>query len=148
VIVILKPKHTEREKKKKKLKAWLKKGTGLPYKLWRERVRERDKKCLMSGVGACSGELHVHHAIVEWGKSRLCRYIVDNGVLLCSRHHIWGVHSDSAPEFLREYLSRLDRKIPPRRQAAIKRFARMNKEKAWDYESMEKAILKLGGDLC
>lgn len=154
--MLLKPKETqsqkekERNKKKKRLKLWLQKNGGQikgndskPFRLWSKIVKLRDKDCLMKGHEHCGGKHHAHHAIVEWAKSTACRYILDNGVRLCSHHHIWGVHRSGDPEFMKEYIKRLNKKVPIRKQKAIKKYAEQNKGKVWGYDETESLIKDL-----
>jgi len=78
-------------------------------KLWSEIVRRRDGKCLVCGT---TEKLHAHHAIVRKKISLDTRWHLGNGVALCYRDHMIKLHRDGDAEFLRDYLQKLDARIP------------------------------------
>ena len=51
---------------------------------WSKLVRERDVVCQFAGCNSRVGEAH------HWINTRGCsktRYLLDNGIMLCARHH-------------------------------------------------------------
>lgn len=64
------------------------------YKAWRKAVYERDRfKCQKCGTNK---DLHAHH-IKEFSKHEALRYVVDNGITLCRKHH-GEVHGRNLPD--------------------------------------------------
>lgn len=55
------------------------------YKIFRNKVRNRDKKCRWPGCCARK-RLQVHH-IFPWSKHPALRYDINNGITLCKAHH-------------------------------------------------------------
>lgn len=64
------------------------------YKAWRKAVYERDNfECRRCGTNK---DLHAHH-IKEFSKYEALRYVVDNGITLCRKHH-GEVHGRNLPD--------------------------------------------------
>lgn len=63
--------------------------------LWSPIIKERDKVCVVCGSKKC---LNAHHFFSELDCPSI-RFDFENGVTLCARHHIWGIHKN--PEFYR-----------------------------------------------
>lgn len=56
------------------------------YKAWRKKVYRRDKyTCQWPGC-TCKKRLSAHH-IQKWSEAPSLRFIVDNGITLCYKHH-------------------------------------------------------------
>lgn len=56
---------------------------------WSAAVKKRDRRCQWSDRGPCYGVLEANHV---WPKGHYpsCRFIVENGLALCSHHHeLW-----------------------------------------------------------
>jgi hypothetical protein len=75
------------------------------YKEWRRDVRKRDKwRCRWPGCkvkGKYSGKLQVHH-IKRWEDFPTLRFVVSNGITLCTEHHkrVWGKERDFEQLFM------------------------------------------------
>ncbi len=60
------------------------------HKDWRSKLLSRDGGCIICGVVKGSA---AHHLLPACKKYDQYEYDVDNGVMLCSTHHIWGIMS-------------------------------------------------------
>lgn len=56
------------------------------YKLWRKKVKERDKFTCMWPNCSSKNKLHAHH-INKWADFPGLRYHIQNGITLCKVHH-------------------------------------------------------------
>jgi hypothetical protein len=56
------------------------------YKQWRKKVLERDNNTCRLLSSDCEGRLESHH-IFSWKEFPELRYIINNGIALCHRHH-------------------------------------------------------------
>jgi len=63
------------------------------HKDWRASVLERDKGCIVCGKTPSEGIIASHHLIPACKKYSEWEYDIDNGVMLCASHHIWGIMS-------------------------------------------------------
>lgn len=88
-------------------------------RLWSEKVRKRDGKCLVCGKTPEYAVLQAHHAIVTKGRSQNTRWDVRNGVTMCYACHICKLHGSSDKGFLQAYLDALNRFIPKDVQTEI-----------------------------
>jgi len=96
------------------------------HKLWSEIVRARDKTCVFCGT---SESLHAHHAIVHAGRSNAVRYDTRNGLTLCAKHHLFGVHKawscEPYPhEAERKWSGIVDKRIPEEVQEELRQQSR------------------------
>ena len=70
--------------------------------LWRKAVIKRDGgKCIICGS---QKNLAAHHILSR--RHKATRWLLENGVTLCTAHHIYGVHLDPVPyvnEFRRRF---------------------------------------------
>ncbi len=84
----------KRKKGLKRPQTALKHGKGLKarpdplLKAWAAAVRQRDGSCQFPGCKYGSRALHSHHINPRSRRPDL-KYVVANGVLLCSLHHKW-----------------------------------------------------------
>lgn len=72
------------------------------HALWRECLILWDgEKCQAEGMWGirCGGPLQGHH-IYGKGPYPAMRYDLENGVVLCRNHHLFGIESQPAPEVL------------------------------------------------
>jgi len=56
------------------------------YKYWMWAVKKRDNWKCKIGNSDCKGRLEAHH-ILTWDKFPELRYVLENGITLCSHHH-------------------------------------------------------------
>lgn len=56
------------------------------YKIWRQKVYKRDKFSCQWPNCTSKKKLNAHH-IKTWSNCPALRYVVDNGITLCSIHH-------------------------------------------------------------
>lgn len=56
------------------------------YKRWRQAVWERDNYRCCINTGSCHGKIQAHH-IYRFSDYPTLRYVVDNGITVCQRHH-------------------------------------------------------------
>lgn len=61
------------------------------HKEWRQKLLDRDKGCII--CQETKKILASHHLLPESKKYEEWNRDVDNGVILCPSHHIWGVDS-------------------------------------------------------
>lgn len=67
------------------------------HREWAKKIRERDKWCQICGPGLALAEgwkapkLAAHHLIPR--EFDEYRWDIDNGMLLCVHHHVWGKFS-------------------------------------------------------
>lgn len=90
-------------------------GTTWPPEV-RSAIRTRDRWCvavranfpLSPNFPNCAGTLEVDHVRASGGLGLKSRSTLDNGVLLCSRHHRWRTeHGREARPLLLAYLERV-----------------------------------------
>lgn len=106
---------------------------------WRGACKRRDKfRCLTPMTTECNGGLQVHHCVlkVQWEKTK---YLPDNGVCLCQKHHFFGAHSDS-PEIQREYDRMVKRKIGVERFLEIEKMKGVYKWSISDLQKLEEEL--------
>lgn len=60
------------------------------HKEWRQKLIDRDKGCIICGATKL---ICAHHLIPECKLFSRYATDVDNGVMLCPTHHIWGIYS-------------------------------------------------------
>ena len=66
-------------------------------KLWSSIIRARDGKCIY-----CGSKIHLNaHHIFSKARHGNLRWNTDNGITLCAKCHIYGVHVNPAPYILR-----------------------------------------------
>lgn len=105
----------EKKKKKKAPKTPFQKQEDKTEKAWKEACKRRDGfRCqkplnLSEQEIECSGFLQVHHCVNSRGHNKT-KYMLDNGITLCSKHHYFGAHSDK-PEISRNYERHVKRRI-------------------------------------
>ena len=68
------------------------------YRDWRLEVLNRDNHVCKIGTN-CQGRLEVHH-ILSWREYPELRYVVSNGITLCSSHHPRGKIKETEMSFL------------------------------------------------
>ena len=56
------------------------------YRVWRKAVLRKDKEKCRCCDNISNNNIHAHH-IVSWSSNLELRYIVDNGICLCSQCH-------------------------------------------------------------
>ena len=78
----IKKKKKEKKITKVYLKRLEKRALNKKDKEWAIAIKERDKVCILCGRDVF---LHTHHIIPREIKE--CRHVLDNGVLLCAKHH-------------------------------------------------------------
>ena len=66
-------------------------------KLWADLIKARDGKCIYCGSQKM---LNAHHIFSKARHGNL-RWNTDNGITLCAKCHIYGVHVNPAPYMLR-----------------------------------------------
>ena len=59
-------------------------------KEWRDKLIERDDGCIICGE---TNHMNAHHLIPFSKKYEKWNHDVDNGVMLCPTHHMWGIDS-------------------------------------------------------
>ena len=65
-------------------------------KLWADLIKARDGKCIY-----CGSKIHLNaHHIFTKGRHSNLRWNTDNGITLCAKCHIYGVHVNPAPYML------------------------------------------------
>lgn len=105
--------------------------------LWSLAVRARYPKCVV-----CGGEkmLTSHHCIVRKAQSLGVRWIVDNGVTMCVRCHLFKYHGQqSDKEWMDKYISILNELIDSDRQQEIIDIGhRINKFPTYELQQMVK----------
>jgi len=57
---------------------------------WRQLLLNRDKGCIICGE---TKNVQAHHLVPACKKYREYEFDVDNGVMLCPMHHMWGIMS-------------------------------------------------------
>jgi hypothetical protein len=79
-------------------------------KLWSLAVRKKYPRCVLCGS---SNHLQAHHAIVRRARSLATRWDIRNGIALCVKCHLWGIHGNQNDKvFLDRYISILNDLIP------------------------------------
>ena len=71
-------------------------------KLWSERVRTRDGKCVL--CGKTGKGLQAHHYIKSRARSLKYRWDIRNGITLCYGCHIYAVHMTASFEIVNKLL--------------------------------------------
>ena len=125
--------------KKKVSKAkLLRRLKNLADKLWSQYIHLRDGVCQMCGA---TEKLAAHHCIVRKALSNHSRWLPDNGILLCFKCHILGVHHEGTRDFLKKFVEILDKMFTPEQQQRVKD---LSKEKsAIDLARMEETVAGL-----
>lgn len=73
--------------------------------LWSKIIRTKFPKCIMCGS---KENLQAHHCIVTKGRSSATRWDLNNGVTLCYKCHIHGIHGEENIDFYRIYTHKVD----------------------------------------
>ena len=60
------------------------------HRIWRQSLLDRDGGCIVCGD---LNRAAAHHLLPACKRYSEWEYDIDNGVMLCSNHHIWGIDS-------------------------------------------------------
>jgi len=117
---------SSKQVKKKKLPS-LSKLTKAAHALWSQLVRFRDKVCQVCGTAE---KLQAHHCIVPKGRGGSIRFMLDNGICLCDKCHLWTYHEGrGGVAFDRKLLAAIDAHVTLQRQEELTSLAQKHRFK-------------------